>query len=306
MSTRVYPKANTLVRVRETTFLGKEQWHALLQARSYEAALTLLTEWGRLPADARDRTDANSLVNHLQAELLGWLADIAPDARVTALFTLRQDLNNAKALFREEIGEKADDALWLEGAGATREELQKQMDTKGNPFHGLLETFRESWEEHGSWQRLGLLGETFYHARLAVLARELGEPQIRRFIEVMTDYHNLSLRLRRREEELPSPEGDFLPGGTLTPAILEDGSALTTTPYGKALDRPELFDTLRDNHLMRLAIETKLQAFGLAPICGSVFAAVMELKNLRLVLVAKENNLPMDKVAERMRILYEL
>ena len=155
-------------------------------------------------------------------------------------------------------------------------------------------------------QRLGLLGETFYHARLAVLARELGEPQIRRFIEVMTDYHNLSLLLRRREEELPSPEGDFLPGGTLTPAVLEDGSALTTTLYGKALDRPELFDTLRDNHLMRLAIETKLQAFGLAPICGSVFAAVMELKNLRLVLVAKENNLPMDKVAERMRILYEL
>jgi V/A-type H+-transporting ATPase subunit C len=306
MSTRVYPKANTLVRVRETRLLGKEQWHALLQARSYEAALALLADWGWLAGGAQERAGANKLVNHQLAVLLAWLSDIAPDARLTALFTLRYDLNNLKVLFREEAGEKVDPTLWLDAGGATREQLLLQTRTKNTPFGELYEAFRKSWEEHGSWQRLGLLGERFYYARLAALAKELGEPQIQRFVEVLTDYHNLSLLLRRREEELPSPEADSLPGGTLTPSALGDGPALSKTPYGEALARPELFETLKDNHLMRLAIKTKLEAFGLAPICGYVFAAVTELKNLRLVLVAKENGLPMEKVAERMRILYEL
>lgn len=305
MNTRVYPKANTLVSVRETKLLNKEQWQSLLQSKSFEAAVSQLMDWGYLPAGASRHGNANKLVNQKLAELLSFLWEIAPDPKVTELFTLRYDLNNLKSLLREKL-EGAASALWMDAVGLTREQLLLQVKTQGAPLAELFDAMQKSWEAHSAWQRVTLMGEQFYYARLQSLAKAFEEPEISQFVAVLTDYYNLSLLLARREGTALPPEGGYLPGGTLPQQALQDDAFQATGPYQAVLARPALFDTLKDNDLMRRAVKAKMTAFGLVPICGYFFAAMMELKDLRLILTAKENNLPLEKVAERMRMRYEI
>jgi V/A-type H+-transporting ATPase subunit C len=52
--------------------------------------------------------------------------------------------------------------------------------------------------------------------------------------------------------------------------------------------------------------DAKLEVFGPMPILAYIYAKENEVKNLRLILVGKENNLPIKEIRERMRIIYGL
>ena len=63
-------------------------------------------------------------------------------------------------------------------------------------------------------------------------------------------------------------------------------------------------DLETDNAFINRIKDAKLEVFGPLPIIAYLYAKENEVKNLRLILVGKENNLPISAIRERMRMNY--
>ncbi|MFV0400070.1 MAG: V-type ATPase subunit [Oscillospiraceae bacterium] len=305
MADKVYAKANTLTSVRETQLLGKEQWDSLLRSGSLSDARRLLRDWGYLSGDTGGST-AREIVAAKEEELFAWAGQITPVEGVLSLFTAAKDANNLKVLFREELDSSGESELWLEGGSLDRAGLCEGDCRK------LLDDFSADWEQHGSWQRINLMAEHFRLSLLKKNAELLGEPEVETFVSDIIDLYNLSVFVQNSGENPLPLRLSFAEGGTIGKAewvaAAENGdtSYPARTPYGAVWESREDFDSARDNFLMEKVRAAKMMPFGLLPFLAYLFAAVMELKNLRMVITALENGLSTDLVRRRLRILYEI
>jgi len=64
------------------------------------------------------------------------------------------------------------------------------------------------------------------------------------------------------------------------------------------------FEKWCDDEKMKLLRGTKYETFGLAPIIAYYFAMETEIRNVRIILSAKKNNLPEEAIRPRVRELY--
>ena len=61
-----------------------------------------------------------------------------------------------------------------------------------------------------------------------------------------------------------------------------------------------------DNYLIETTKQAKLQAFGIEPICAYFINKMMEIKNVRTLLVGKKYGYDSEEIKKRMRIPYDL
>ena len=85
-------------------------------------------------------------------------------------------------------------------------------------------------------------------------------------------------------------------------------SYLSTTVYaaGAALvsESPSAFEKWCDDEGLALLERTKYEFFGPEPLIAYYLSKEAELKNVRILLAAKENNIPVNEIRQRMRRLY--
>ena len=83
---------------------------------------------------------------------------------------------------------------------------------------------------------------------------------------------------------------------------------LEQTSYADAIDAikesPAAFDRWCDNRMMKLIKPQKYNAFTISPLAAYVLAKENEIKSVRIILSGKVNQLPDEKVKERLRDSY--
>ena len=86
-------------------------------------------------------------------------------------------------------------------------------------------------------------------------------------------------------------------------------SYLSTTSYSSGTkylsSSPAEYEKWVDDQMISLLIPTKYSPLGPEPLIGFYLGKEAEIRNVRIVLAAKQNNLPLDVVSKRLRRLYE-
>ncbi|AEB29657.1 V-type sodium ATPase subunit C [Carnobacterium sp. 17-4] len=324
--------ANTRIRVYESSLLRNDQYERMLQASNFEEAVNVLkdTPYRNDVEDLKETKNYDTLLmNELQSVYTD-LFKITPNHDLIELFSLRYSYHNLKVLLKEKGTKKDFDSLLINIGKDSISALRQAVDTKKSSdldqdyLISILEA-SESYEEYKDSQAVDIILDRRFFTHLRHIAEKMNDTKILDLVTFYIDMNNLStltraIRQKRTRNFLTTilSSSGTIPKDQLVQIgadnLVNAGKKLAESKYKNIIlasinDEtkelsPEKIDLETDNAFINRIKDAKLEVFGPLPIVAYLYAKENEVKNLRLILVGKENNLPISAIRERMRINY--
>lgn len=326
-----YAGVNARIRVFETRLLKQEQFERMLQARDFEEAVNVLKD-GPYRQDVEEMQNNKVYEQVLDSQMQQTffeLAEVTPEPRLIELYSLRYTYHNLKVLLKAHLVDENFDALLIE-IGEPISVLRNAVETGKSEFLGerILTCIAETKAYYAEYQQIQavdiLLDRDYFH-HLKEIARALNTPKICEFVELFIDLSNLSTLVRGvSQKQTPNFLRTVLSSAGKVPKeewvalLTEDLSSLqkklSAFPYDTIIEAatdsetgvlsPVALDLATDDALMTFLQEAKFDVFGPMPTLAYLYAKQTEVKNVRLLLVGKYNQIPQTALAERMRMNY--
>ena len=328
-----YMYASARVRALEGRIVGRERLERMLEARSSAEILSSLGEYGfelvRAGADGtgnilREPTLAGEL-SRAYAELDGMTAQ----SKVLAFLRYPTDCNNIKALIK--CFSRGVDAreMMLDGVGtvsvAEAERAFHEKDYSSFPaaMASVIPLAEEQFAATRNPQVVDLLIDRACYADMLSAAAESGVDLAVRLVRAKIDLQNLITCVRLIRMSLGAA-GEallaeaYLTGGTVELSLLNEalseGEAwlaerLLYTAYATLMPPEEqlslgAIEVRADDLWMEMVREVKYIPFGAEVLMGYAIAVEYEIKNIRIILAAKDAGMAPDGIRERLRKSY--
>ena len=321
-----YAAVSAWLHVLENRLLTRERMEQLLEAREDGECLKIMADCGYPEPAALTLTDLEASLAQAQAELFAELGKALDEPDVLAVFQVKYDYHNAKALIKSQARDADPQRLLVAGGRYDKTALAEGFRT-GN-VEGVSDTFREAL-----WAAKDLLatstdpqqadflldkacyGEMLAHAKATKAEFLIG------YVKRSIDSLNLrtvvrALRAQRSRELLKTA---LIPGGTVAVETLAqaNGPALPAlfpkelqeaAAEGAALLEGQgsmtAFERLCDNAVARYIQTARRVPFGVEVPVGYLFARQSELTALRIILSGRLAGLEKDTIRERLRDAY--
>ncbi len=335
METRLFSKINIELSIRESELLTASDFAKLMQAQDLEH-LSLLLSTTTYPLSVAELQDLNQIEKCLMRYLIGeyqWAYAETPDKKVVSLFATRYIYHNLKVLFKARATQQNLSHLLIPIGPWPMEVLEHVVATLESEIlpPEMVEEIAAIWNEYEGYQDLRALEigtDLAYFKDLKRLAGKIGEPVLEQTIRLMIDFYNVITVKRARLLDKPqsfmlqllSDEGslsakDFIDLeaehklATWFDEVNPNTFALNLKPYETkmkdgsitALELEYLSDFLQSQLLDQARFTTE----GPLILARYLLACEYEVKNLRLLLSAFSNQMPMESVKERVRPFYE-
>ncbi|MEW5804567.1 MAG: V-type ATP synthase subunit C [bacterium] len=320
------------IRAMETRLLDTLFFRRLIEAKNHRemAAIFGETSYG---AQAESADLESLLIAELQ-RTYQLIKSIDPDPdSVSNLLALRYDFHNLKVLFKlrqsKDIKETRADSL-LTPIGMYGLSALRQMADSGN-FSPLPPQVAEgigsllAEMESLSSQRIDIALDQAYYGFCLHEAKRRKNKFLTTMLRIQVDFINLRslLRIRRMEKNQAFLDSVLLEGGEMSKQLLVSLlkepqerliSSLSSTGYAplikEGIERAEEekslahFEKLADNFLIKYTGQAKYITFGVEPLIAFITAKENEVKNLRIIVVGKQNKLSCEIIEERLRDIY--
>ena len=323
-----YLTISARVRAMENRLVTRERMERMVEARSDDEAVKVLTECGYEELPALTNRGLDELLSAARAALYRELGGAVPDKRLVELFQMKYDYHNAKALVKgEAMG--ADARRLLSTGGRYNPELladgyQKETLSGVSPaFQRAVQEARAILKETGDPQRSDVALDRACFEEMAQLAKDCKSAFLEGYVRLCIDAANLrtAVRVARMEKGSDFLLQVLLPGGnvsekTLAAARGEDlGSLFQTGPLAKAAElgakaaRPAggpltAFERECDNAVTRYVSDAKRVPFGEETVIAYLYAKEAELTAIRTILASRRAGLDGAAIRERLRETY--
>ena len=323
-----YLTLSTRVRAMETRLVTRERMERMLDARTDEEAVKVLSECGYEELPALTNAGLDDLLSRARAALYRELHTAAPDKRVVELFQMKYDYHNAKVLVKAAAVGAEPDRMLMEGGRWSPERLKEAFQRDG--LRDVSETFRqavlrarETLSAGGDPQQADFLLDRACYAEMADTAGAVGSPFLQGYVRLLIDAANLrsavrSARIGKGPDFLRQV---LLPGGNVDVSVLSSGrggdlaSVFRGGPLaeaasaGAALTAPgsgELtaFERMCDDAVMHYLEGARLIPFGEQSVIGYLYARESEFTAIRTILSGRMAGLDSDTIRERLREAY--
>ncbi|MHC5229184.1 V-type ATPase subunit [Enterococcus sp. LJL99] len=323
-----YNQLNPLVRIKEMELLTEKQYEQLLTAKNGEA----LERVFRSTIYAPYLTDGflNRFDNILGVErgrFYEWLYNLAPEAEIISIYTSRFTFHNLKVLTKAQVLQQNLDYLFVFDGCYSIETLKSAVQTKKSseldPFllDAIIEVF-DYLKEATDYQAIDIIYDRLFLTYQRQLAEKLSYPEVLEEVQAFIDLTNISTMARgiRQKQHKSFLSTVLSSSGTIQKKELLNYSEqnltqfsqyLLTTKYhsliASILDTETQtvnlieFEQKKDEYLAKKFEKYTVVAFGPLPLLALLHAKELEWKNLRLLLVGKRNNFPVEQLRERIR-----
>ncbi|MFD2305953.1 V-type ATPase subunit [Enterococcus termitis] len=329
MKETVYNQINPLIRLKETELLNAGQYEQLLNAKDTDALREILknTIYGTyMTADFAD--DFEYIYSKEKGLLFEWLYEMAPEPEVITIYTSRATFHNLKVLTKAELTGKNLDYLFIDDGRYTIETIKSAIRTRVSTelpaelMQAILEVL-DYFQESSTIQAIDIIYDRSFLTYQKQLAEKLGYKDIIEEVTAFIDLTNISTMARgilqgQHENFLLTvlSSSGSIPKSAFLEYTEQSLAAFTefvlNTTYGGIVstivsaETKELdliaFEKMKDDYLTSLYDKAKIMAFGPLPLLAFLNAKEVEWKNLRLILVSKRSNFPVELVRERMRV----
>ena len=329
-----YMYASARIRALENRMVGRERLERLVEARSSEEVMDRLAEYGLSPAESADGSlgveDVGVIRDGMLTSALRRAYDevetSVPDPAVFRYFRYPYDCNNLKAAVKCAVrGIPAGDMLFDFGTVPADKVESLLREGKLNAFPpamaAAVSAAREAFDKTGDPRRIDvILDRACYEDMLAAVK----DDTLLGWLRAKIDLTNILTTLRILRMNRGGVGADFLAeallrGGTLSPEfftrLYDEGeesfwSALRRTPYERLVRAEEnqrmlsLVECAADDLYMELVRKDARTPFGAAVIGGYLVGWEVPVKNIRIVLAAKDAKLSTVVIRERIRMSY--
>ncbi|MGT2932446.1 V-type ATPase subunit [Streptococcus catagoni] len=329
-----FSQINTTVSVKEKDLLSAEQFKTLINASSKESIHRVLQETP-YHIDLADLDNLNEVERVLMKELartFKWAFEECPVPEVIQLFSLPYFYHNLKVLLKSRASQKDLNSLLIPIGMQPLSALEHLVRTlKSDHFpEFLVEEVQSIWKEYldyGDSRVLEIGADLAYFKHLKKIAKQLDDEVFLKAVSMLTDSYNL-ITIKRAQKMKKShgfikqlltdqaslSNQEFIDMAS-SRSLLTWYHGLLPDNYSKELGLyeskiaegkitiPEL-EYLSELLIFQLFDANKYSCQGPYVIARFLLAKEFEIKNLRLILSAQANQLPLDLVKERMRPLY--
>lgn len=335
MDRNKFIQGSTRIRVMEKTLLTDESLKRLLEANSLDESLKLLQ-------DSIYQNAINSLENKrdyeyiLKQELLKTFKDlyeISPEKEEVDVLALKYFYHNLKVLLKESILKNDFRDLYILignfDLNKFRENIEEKSsvvsDDRFEKYLKVIEGARSVYEESKDPQDIDIFIDKKYIEDLLKSADKTEVPLIKDFVKYTIDFTNIKTFLRVKDKKVTEEfldkilfDGGSIDKGTyfkfINEEITKDLRLWSSSRFSKNVSKGveefiktgslSGFETEMDNFLMGIVKETKRVTYGPEVLFGYGYAKEIEIKNLRLILISKLNEIKSSNLKERLRESY--
>lgn len=323
-----YLSISTRIRVMEGRLLSRDRRERMIEARSDDEALKLLTECGYTEPEDNSSAALDRVLAQAREELFRDLRSAVPQPALVEVFQLKYDYHNAKVLVKAQALDKKADRLLMSGGrydpawlaeNFRRGELREVSDT----FRNAVEAAARSLEDEADPQLAELILDKAWYQEMETAAKLSGSDFVKGYVRLSADAANLrtAVRCQRMGAGQELLTGALLPGGSVdTRAILtakgselaqrfgstplakaaEEGAALTSVEAGSLTQ----FEKHCDDALNAYLAQARRIPFGEQPVVGYLCAREAEGAAIRTILSGRRAGLSGDAIRERLRDTY--
>lgn len=323
---RNYHQLNPIIRLKEMTLLKPQEMEQMIAAKGFAEVEAVLqqTHYQRyLKPDFHERFET-----YLDEELLKTikeLAELVPDQEILRLYMMPFTFHNLKVLTKESVTGKDYDHLLIEDGFYTIDECRTAIKTGTSEVLPektvtTIQEVREYLEGGAVLQGIDIIYDRRYLHEQRRLADEIKIPELQEAVIKMIDLTNITIAarcvLQKRSRSFMEavlvsvgsiPKEEFL---AFADASYSDFLAfLFESDYQEVL-RPLIHEQvidfaglalLQDNLITESYGQAQTDALGPLPLLAFLNAKVLELQNLRILLVGKRSGFTEEQLRERMR-----
>lgn len=316
-----YAHAVARIRYNEMKLLKSKDIEQLISASDYSDTIIKLKELGYTLENEKD--SKQTLDNEL---IKAWmlLQEIAPKKELLDVFGVLNDFHNLKSALKARLSRSEDEPYYLFPTATPSSVIEEAVNT--NDFSLLPDYMEEAANrgykaltENGDGQLSEAIIDKAALSYFLLMSKKTECDEVIKAANLKCVEANIKIAYRAavtgKEKgfyEASLSECDGIDINKLSYAALNGVDELLeylkTTKYKEAAELLTVssiaFEKWFDNSLMTLIEGAKVNPFGFAPLAAYWFAKETEIKNIRILLNAKKNNVDNDTIRERMRQLY--
>jgi V/A-type H+-transporting ATPase subunit C len=320
------------IRAREIKLLDESRFERMLGASSAEEAYKVLTEadYGFGGDTAGDFHSFETLLADELKKTFMLLNELAPQPGVVKAFQRRYDFFNIKVLLKAELQGMETPSILVETGNFEKDEIiriirdrfyEELTPDMRDTIHNVYDVFSRTRDP----QVIDLLLDKASFSQFASDLLNIDNAFLQSIAKLTIDITNLKMFVRARAINKTT---DFLKkilleGGEIPAELYLDNAekpvevlteALRETRYRdvvkKGLDlykekgNLSSLEKLLDNFFMEFLYQAKLITVGVEPFVVYLYAKETEIRNVRIIMTGKINNLPVDLIRERLRLGY--
>jgi len=336
-----YAFANGRIRKLEKGLLNKDILDRMIKSNDIVSALKILTEsdLNDYSFDLNNPSDFEDLLNQ---ELLHTYSIIKSISKVSTFnflyftFASKYDFHNIKILIKSKYLKKEFSSELISPIGTINiEKLNSAI--KDEKYEDIPDSFefliKKTFSEYNKFKDPEIIDFVLDRERYVMIFNKIREieiieeeePYLRRFIKINIDLNNIinCIRAKIRGEkktftkEFLIPEGDFKIENLIEvydSPLSSWFEKLRYTDYKNIIELGVNYfqknnslmelEKLIDNFILNFSKIGKYITFGIEPIVGFITAKENDIKNIRIILSGKLNNLSPDEITERVRDTY--
>lgn len=323
-----YLSLSARVHAMEVSLLSRERMERMLDARTDEEAVKVLSECGYAELSRVTPEGVDRILADRREALLRELEGALPDPRFLEVFKVKYDYHNLKTLLKAEALGREHDRLLVDAGRVPAAALKERLSgasQRGLPdaLEKAVREAREVLHATGDPQRLDFALDRAYFTEMASLARDTGSDYLKGYVAILVDAANLRCLVRalRMGKGADFLKGVLFPGGKVGErgilTVAANGGGLTELYASTSLRAAAevgasavrgggltAFEKACDDAVTHYLAGAKYVPFGEAPVIGYLAAVDSELTNLRIILSGRMAGLDGDTIRERLRETY--
>jgi len=323
-----YAYAAGRIRVNELSLLTMSDIDQLIASDSYRSALTLLEEKGWIEREMHG--DLSRVYKNQELKAWHLMQEIAPDISVFDFLLVKNDFHNLKASLKafvsaQLMGSAVDDGDSFLTPSTVEPNLIHQaiIDRKYDSLPGFIrKAATETYDiliRTGDGQLADIMIDTMTLNEMKFRAELSKSKFIQDVVEILCVSANIKTALRAAKTGKDKAFLDTalcsmntLKKDDLSEAALEGTEELinylSTTLYSDAVEPLRIsgsaFEKWCDDFLMEKLYSAKYVSLAVDPLIAYYIAKTTEIKNIRILLSCKHNQIAPESIKERMRKHY--
>lgn len=328
---RQYGSSNVLIRVYEKSLLSLEYFERILAAENSDDVLQILEETNYDKFIERmEESDFENMLTHALEETFEQVYNVSPNKKVNEYLSLRYTYHNLKLNFKEQITGENLSHLYFDFTPYDFSTIDYaisagESNRMPEPYVESIREAREAYEQSHDLYAIDVIFDRRFHTHLGILAHEIDDEDLITITKKFTDYRNLIILVRAKNQNrtrnflntVLSSSGS-IPKEKIMELSDQEISDVVSFYSATHLDKivaeasnndDSLISTMEleaiiDDQVMSNMQRGKFIATGPLPIIAYVHAKETEIKNLRIILYAKDLELSEEEIRERMRLNY--
>lgn len=323
-----YLTISARIRAMENRLLTRERMERMLDARTDEDALKVLSECGYEELSSLSSAGLDAVLDRARDDVYRDLRSAVPDPRLLDVFQLKYDYHNAKVLLKSQaMGVDAQRLLTGGGhysAQALREAFERDdLRDCSDTFRQAMAHAKEALSAGADPQAADFILDRACFEEMLSNAEATGSTFLQGYVRLLIDATNLrsAVRASRMGKGTDFLNQVLLPGGNVSERALaaakgadignlfHAGPLALAASLGAALSAPgsgrlTAFEKACDNAVIAYLAEARRFPFGEQSVIAYLCARESELTAIRTILSGRMAGLDADTIRERLRDAY--